>query len=195
MKHQAGFTLIELLVAMGIAVLLAVLAYEAVDQVVTLRQQGMERQAQLRQLERLMWKLEQDVLQMAPRPVRGPYGGQQPAMVLDEQGWRWSRIALGPQPTGGGGVVRIGWQLVGDRLVRQVWPVLDQAPDTRPREQVMLRHVRRFEVALWPSQSAQPVSIWPPQPVAEHLRQLPQLMRVRIELDSGLALERWWMGV
>ena len=197
MSHQRGFTLIELLVAMGIAALIAVLAYQAVDQVVRLKTQAEGRAETLRAQQRALWKMERDVLQMAPQVVRGPYGDPQPAMMLDESGWRFSRLQRTPSPQGMGGIIRVSYRLQGDTLVRAVWPVLNPAQDVQPHVQKLLSGVARFGVWLWSSSHAASQQAWPPldETGAPRLSALPVAVRVRLELKDGTVLERWWMGV
>lgn len=197
MKRQAGFTLIELLVAMGIAALIAVLAYQAVEQVVQLKAQAEVSAQALRAQQRALWKMEQDVLQMAPQGIRGPYGDPQPAMVLDAQGWRFSRVQRGLSPQGVRGIVRVGYRLQGDTLVREIWPVLNPDQDGQPHVQHLLAGVQRFEVWLWPSAEAAPQRDWPPldEEGVPRMTALPVAVRVRLQLKNGVVLERWWVGV
>ena len=196
MRRQRGFTLIELLVAMGIAALIAVLAYQAVDQVVRLKAQAAVRAEALLAQQRMLWKMERDVLQMAPQVVRGPYGDPQPAMVLDDQGWRFSRVQRHLSPQGARGIVRVGYRLEGGTLVRELWPVLNPAQDVQPHRQRLLSGVRRFEVWLWASAGAAPQRDWPflDEAGVPRMTALPVAVRVRLELEDGTVLTRWWTG-
>jgi general secretion pathway protein J len=77
-----GFTLFELLVALFIAALMFAMGYGAIRQAITNHAVLKERQLRLLQLQTAMRILEQDFVQLAPRPVRQPIGDEpsQPAL-------------------------------------------------------------------------------------------------------------------
>jgi general secretion pathway protein J len=69
-----GFTLIELLVALFIAALMFAMGYGAINQALQSRGSIHRHQQDLVQLETAMRVMEQDFVQLAPRPVRDPVG-------------------------------------------------------------------------------------------------------------------------
>lgn len=69
-----GFTLIELLVALFIAAVMFAIGYGAINQALLNRGSIGRHQQNLVQLETAMQILEQDFVQLAPRPVRSPGG-------------------------------------------------------------------------------------------------------------------------
>jgi general secretion pathway protein J len=69
-----GFTLIELLVALFIAAVMFAIGYGAINQALQNRGSIRRHQQNLVQLEMTMQIMEQDFLQLAPRPVRSPDG-------------------------------------------------------------------------------------------------------------------------
>src|SRR5437879_5538248 len=90
MTHRLrGFTLIELLVALFIAALMFAMGYGAINQALASRSSLQEQQARLLELQTAMRVLEQDFVQLAPRPVRAPVG------------YTWART--------GRGATRGGW--------------------------------------------------------------------------------------
>ena len=77
-----GFTLIELVVAVFIALLMAAMGYGAINQAMQSRGSIREHQEKLLALETTMRVMEQDFVQLAPRPVRQPVGeGWVPCLV------------------------------------------------------------------------------------------------------------------
>jgi general secretion pathway protein J len=78
----AGFTLIEVLVAVFIAFLMFAMGYGAINEAVTTRAALKEKQGRLLELQTAVRVLEQDFVQLAPRPVRQPIGDEpaQPAL-------------------------------------------------------------------------------------------------------------------
>lgn len=83
-----GFTLLELLVALFIAALMFAMGYGAISQAITTRDALKARQARLLELETAMRVLEQDFVQLTPRPVRQPIGDEpsQPALQASANG-------------------------------------------------------------------------------------------------------------
>jgi general secretion pathway protein J len=77
-----GFTLIELLVALFIAAIMFAIGYGAIMQALTSRDAIKDQQAQLLELQTAVRVLEQDFVQLAPRPVRQAVGDEpaQPAL-------------------------------------------------------------------------------------------------------------------
>lgn len=69
-----GFTLIELLVALFIAAVMFAIGYGAINQALQNRGAITRHQQNLVQLESAMQIMEQDFVQIAPRPVRDPSG-------------------------------------------------------------------------------------------------------------------------
>jgi general secretion pathway protein J len=81
-RAAAGFTLIEIVVAVAIAFLMAAMGYGVIRQAITSRAALKERQTRLIELQTTMRILEQDFVQLTPRPVRQPIGDEpsQPAL-------------------------------------------------------------------------------------------------------------------
>ncbi|MFZ0551449.1 MAG: type II secretion system minor pseudopilin GspJ [Steroidobacteraceae bacterium] len=71
---RGGFTLIELLVALFIAAVMFAIGYGAINQALQNRGTITRHQQSLVQLESAMQIMEQDFVQIAPRPVRDPGG-------------------------------------------------------------------------------------------------------------------------
>jgi len=69
-----GFTLIELLVALFIAAVMFAMGYGAINQALQTRGSITRHQQDLLQLQTAMRLIEQDFVQLAPRPVRSPDG-------------------------------------------------------------------------------------------------------------------------
>ncbi|MDB6092108.1 MAG: type secretion system protein GspJ, partial [Gammaproteobacteria bacterium] len=97
-RTTRGFTLLELLVAMFIAAVMFAMGYGAINQALISRGVLQEQQARLIELQTAVRVLEQDFIQLAPRPVRQPVGDnwqpalqgdatQQPFLQLTRGGW------------------------------------------------------------------------------------------------------------
>lgn len=190
--QQAGFTLIELLVAMAVSAVIAIMAYQSIDSAVRITESHEQQQQDFSQLQRAIWWLEQDILQMTPRPVLDELGSVLPAMSLQPERFELSRIALYPTPQASGGLVRVAYVLEAEQLYRWVWPVLDRTPDSQPNRQLLLSGVARFEVRLLdPEQQWQ--GFWPLEEMA--LNALPGLVEIIIELEDQRQFRRLLSGV
>ena len=77
-----GFTLIEVLVAVAIAALIAIMGYGVLNQATSTRVALKDKQARLIELQTAVRVIEQDFVQLTPRPVRQPIGDEpaQPAL-------------------------------------------------------------------------------------------------------------------
>lgn len=72
--RRGGFTLIELLVALFIAAIMFAIGYGAIEQALQNRGDIRRHQRELVALQTAMRVMEQDFVQLAPRPVRQPLG-------------------------------------------------------------------------------------------------------------------------
>lgn len=89
-----GFTLIEVLVAVAIAALIAIMGYSVLNQATSTRVSLKEKQARLIELQTAVRVLEQDFVQLTPRPVRQPIGDEpsQPALQGSANGTQASGV-------------------------------------------------------------------------------------------------------
>ena len=70
MRRHHGFTLVELLVALFIAAVMFAIGYGAIKQALTSHESLKDTQAHLLELQNAVRVMEQDFVQIAPRPVR-----------------------------------------------------------------------------------------------------------------------------
>jgi general secretion pathway protein J len=191
-SKQAGFTLIELLIAIAVSAVIAILAYQSIDAAVRISESHSQQQQQLSQLQRAVWWLEQDVMQMAPRPVLDELGSSLPAMQLSPEQLEFTRIALYPTPYSSGGLVRVRYLLEDNQLLRLSWSVLDRAPDSLPRRQVLLKDVEAMDVRLLDANQFW-FDFWP-QP-GQPLEDLPGLVEIELDLKKVGKVRRLLPGV
>ena len=191
-KNQLGFTLIELLIALSVSAVISVLAYQAVSGALSLQTRTQAHASQMETLQRAMWWMEQDFIQLAPRTIGDGLGSVLPAFEYREDlGVEFTRIAEFPTPYGSGGLMRVAYQLDDGVLYRFVWPVLDRTPDTQPSRVAILQGVEAFEIRLMNNQN-QYVQNWPSEDQARIA--LPKLTEVRIVLENRGEITRLFMG-
>ncbi len=192
-NKQAGFTLIELLIAVAIASVIAVLSYQAIHQGVLIKENTDESVERFEAVQRTLWWMEQDFTQMAPRTVQDVLGSALPAFQLSyDYGAEMTRIAVYPSPYGVAGLVRIGYVLEDGVLYRQVWPVIDRAPDSEVERLPVLSDVARFDVRALNADN-QWQEIWPE--ADQPLTDLPKLIEVTLTLEDMGQIRRLFPGV
>lgn len=190
---QQGFTLIELLVALSISAVIAVLSYQSIDSVVRVQSSFFEHNDRMTAIQRTVWWLEQDVVQMVPRSVQDELGGRLPAFQYREDlGLELTRLAEFPTPFANAGLMRVGYYLDGEKLYRKVWPTVDRAADSEPVKLFLLDSVNRFSVRML-NQQDQWVESWPS--TEDSITSLPTLVEVVIELKDKGTLTKLIKGV
>jgi len=194
--RPGGFTLIELLVALFIAALMFAMGYGAINQALTTRGSLRQQQAHLLELQTAVRVMEQDFVQLAPRPVRQAVGdepaqpalqgappGTQPLAALTRAGWA---NPAGLQRTG---LQRVTYVLENGTLRREYWNVLDPTLTSTTAKRDLLTHMKSVTIRYldvnhtWQDQ-------WPPltttvlvgPSLEARLRQRP--LAVEITLDT-----------
>jgi general secretion pathway protein J len=192
-----GFTLLELLVAMFIAAVMFAIGYGAINQAVNNRSGLKEQQDRLKEVQTAMRVLEQDVVQLAPRPIRQPLGdgwlpaliGQadpntQPILQLTRGGWNNPNGVQRP------GLQRVAYFLEKNTLRREYWTVLDPTVQNTTQKRDLLTHVKAVTFRFmdvthqWQTQ-------WPPATVAGATAQESTLRIRPIAIEITLDTEDW----
>ncbi len=200
--RQRGFTLIELLVAMFIAAIMFGIGYGALNQGLKNQDALKEQQQRLRDVQTTMRLLEQDFVELAPRPVRQPVGegwlpaliGQadpnaQPVVQLTRGGWS--------NPTGlqRPGLQRVAYFLEKNTVRREYWTVLDPTLTNTTEKQNLLTGVKTLTFRFM-DVSRQWQTQWPPTAVAgatgqeSALRMRPIAVEITLETDDWGKLTR-----
>ena len=192
-----GFTLLELLVAMFIAAVMFAIGYGAINQAMNNHSGLQEQQARLLEVQTAMRVLEQDVVQLAPRPIRQPVGdgwlpaliGQadpntQPILQLTRGGWNNPNGVQRP------GMQRVAYFLEKNTLRREYWPVLDPTLQNTTMKRDLLTHVKAVTFRLM-DVSRQWQTQWPPTSVAGAAGQELALRERPIAIEITLDTEDW----
>ena len=192
-----GFTLLELLVAMAIFAILGTLALSGYTELQRQSEYAEQRLERLREVQRAMQAIGQDLAQIEPRPIREPLGESLIPAVLAtdsiEYGLQftragWSNTAGLARPT----LQRVGYRLDGEGLWRDHWPVLDRTLATEPTRVKLLGKVRsvrfRFMNAAREWVDRWPVSDGTNLAGSERLR--PAAIEIVLELEDWGEIRR-----
>jgi general secretion pathway protein J len=169
MRRARGFTLIEILVALFVAGVMFAMGYGTLRQALVSHDALKVQQAHLLELQTAIRVLEQDFVQLAPRPVRQAVGsepgqpalqgslpGVQPVVALTRDGW------ANPAGIQRPGLERVAYYLENGVLRRENWNVLDPTLASTTNRRELLSHVKTFTIRYldishnWQNQ-------WPPQ--------------------------------
>jgi general secretion pathway protein J len=192
-----GFTLLELLVAMFIAAVMFAIGYGAINQAVKNNEGLTEAQARLHEVQTAVRVLEQDIVQLAPRPIRQPVGdgwlpaliGQsdpnsQPVLQLTRGGWNNPNGVQRP------GLQRVAYFLEKNTLRREYWTVLDPTLQNTTQKRDLLTKVKTVTFRFM-DVSRQWQTQWPPTAVAGGMGQESALRMRPIAVEVTLDTEDW----
>jgi general secretion pathway protein J len=165
-RFRNGFTLIEVLVALAVFGVLSVMAYMALGQTLSNADMLGERMERLEAIQRAIRYLDSDLMQAAPRPVRGLLGdGYEPAIrssfaseyALEVTHGGWTNPAGLPRGT----LQRSAYRIEDGELIRYHWRVLDRTINNEPIETVLLDGVESI-VFRYLSSDGEGTEQWPP---------------------------------
>lgn len=183
-RAQRGFTLLELLVAILVFAVMAVMAYGGLDAVLRDRdslERGLNRTASL---QKTIYRLETDLANVRPRPIRGRYGEVKPAFMAPPDGMVSFTSGGVPNPLHlrRSTLERVAYTLDGHKLERLRWFVLDRAPNTQPEKTTLLTGVNKVTWRFTDA-SGQSYSQWPP-PNEPDTRNPPTPVSVEVTLET-----------
>jgi general secretion pathway protein J len=195
--NARGFTLIELLVAIAIFGIVASMALTGYTQLQRQAEYQAERLQRVREVQRAVESITQDLTQIEPRPIREPIGEQHiPAVVAgDSLEYRieftragWMNTAGLPRPS----LQRVAYRLDQQGLWRDHWRVLDRTQTSEPVRVNLLRGVRAVSFRFM-APSREWVQRWPmiegPGPVDQQ-RSRPAAVEVTLELEDWGVIRR-----
>jgi len=189
-RTQRGFTLLEVLVAIGIFAIFSALAYGSLTRLLEARDRIEQERLFWRELALAFAQLEDDLASVRPRTIRDVYGNPLPAfrgLPVDPRAQGEPALAF----TRGGvfvlsdsrrpDLLRVGYRLQENRLMRLTWPALDQPVQERPQSVVLLQQLREMRVRFFVAGGGW-VDSWPPPD--GKLTMLPAAVEMTLTLDG-----------
>lgn len=162
-SRQRGFTLIELLVSMAILAVISLGAYGFLSSTSATALKVQERQARLLSLARLQGVIAQDLSQWVNRPIRDELGDPLPPFVLEPGGaLEFTRRGLSnPLDKPRSDLIRIRYEMRGQRLWRLSWNTLDRLPGQQPLASPLGPEGLAVRWRVQNGPDAQVLAIWP----------------------------------
>lgn len=191
-----GFTLLELLVAIAIFAIMGSLAMSGYVELQRQSEYAEQRLERVREVQRAMQTLGQDLAQIEPRPIREPLGeALLPAVqATDGAEYRLQFTRAGWSNTGGlerPTLQRVGYRLDQDGLWRDHWSVLDRTLSVEPVRTRLLGGVRSVRIRFLTPQRAW-VEQWPVNQGLPGVddRQRPAAVEVIIDMEDWGEIRR-----
>ena len=188
-----GFTLVEVLLALAIFGVITALSYRAIATLTAGEAQLSAAAQRGRTLDALFTRFEADIRQAVPRASRTASGVEPPwlALTADNAGnaalvFTRAGSEFADEPGRAG--QRIGYRLRGRAVEIAYWPQLDNGANVQPAVYTLIDGVAAFRIEYL-NKAAQWRDRWPLQGEAD----LPRAVRVNLVLDSGEAIERWFV--
>ncbi|GAB2525319.1 type II secretion system minor pseudopilin GspJ [Microbulbifer agarilyticus] len=210
-RRAGGFTLIEVMVVLVIVSIIGIGSYSLLETFFTTDRVLNARADEMRQLSMAMYRLDDDLRQFTPRPVKNGYSGYEPAFIGVTNEFEFTRLGaanLTGDPRGNLQRLHygIGYPDEDDErfdslqdddtvlLLRSRWRVLDRGPDSEPVVEPVLDDIVELNVRYFDRDTRVWLSQWPPvssatAPGAVDLR-LPQAVEVTLVTRTGGEMRR-----
>lgn len=190
-----GFTLLELLISLAIFSVVSIMAFSGFRAVQTTTEHVDAAASELAKLQTIFLLIGRDMQQIIDRPIRDEFGDAKPAFVGAASGFgnllEFTRAGwVNPLGTARSNLQRVAYGIKDDSLVRFTWPMLDRVQGATPREAVLLKEIKGFELRFL-GFNGEYASEWPPQTLnGVAPPALPRAIEVTLEVTGWGKLKR-----
>ncbi|RMH21722.1 MAG: type II secretion system protein GspJ [Gammaproteobacteria bacterium] len=196
-----GFTLLELMIALGIFALMSTLAYQGLSVAQTSQQAVMAKMDDLKALQMTWQLLQQDLANLVDRPIRDEFGDPHPGLTTEDDGLlsftRTRNVGVPITRTHDQALVRIGYKIEDQTLIRQIWPALDPAEAITPVDQPLYPSVDNIQIRFLHT-DGQWLDHWPPANLGLNdlgKPAMPRAIEIKIESERWGTLVRLFPGI
>ncbi|MBC7943938.1 MAG: type II secretion system minor pseudopilin GspJ [Burkholderiales bacterium] len=187
-RLAAGFTLMEVLIALVIVALMSGIAFRGLSAVLDSRERLVAENRKWRDIALLFTRFEQDVTAAVNRQIRDTnnliipafVGKADPVGVYDAHLY-FSRMGAGDQTGAMSDIQRVGFRYRDGAIEQLLWPVLDQAPRSKPAVIELMRDVKEFDLRYLD----QTGTLQPRWPVSAQANPMPTAVQIIVGLASG----------
>ena len=193
---QRGFTLIEVVVSLGLLAVMSVMAYQALSVVLDANERSRIAAMEQQRLQRAWQIIGRDLWHLRARSFADGLGKIEPPYETDPSGFgvKFSRGGVPMLDSNPTGVSRVYYTLNPDHeLVRTTWAITDSPRITDGTQTVLLNDVREVVFEHLSNDNAYSRD-WPPIKIGSNSL-LPRMIKITIELDTGLVTSRLFPGV
>jgi len=148
--RRSGVTLLELLVVIAVFSIMSVAAYSSLQSSLKAEENFDASMEDLEAVQMCLTLFQRDIMQLSPRPIRDAFGDNEPAIVLLNgqelfftRGGNLSSLRLDQSE-----LVRVGWSLRDEQLIRSHWRRLDSTQGDRPLSAPLLGNVTRLQIRV-----------------------------------------------
>ena len=197
-KLNRGFTLLELLVSLAIFSLVAVTVYSSLTSMVSTREHLDDESEELRTLQTALRIIGRDIEQAVDRPVRSAYDEELSALRWQTTPVRSLQFTTNGRRNPAGlarsSLQRVSFRIEDSVLIKDAWPVLDRAVDSKPFSRKLLDGVIGFDISFV-GDNEKVLLGWPPEITGTEAETpaLPRAVNVQLDLKGWGKINRLFL--
>jgi general secretion pathway protein J len=178
-KNYHGFTLLELLLALFIFAIISLILTATLHNILSNQSRLQQHNQSFTELQMALLLLSRDFEQIVNRPIINYSGTQEAALIGYTQQTTFTHTGLAnPKNLEHRSTLqRTRYRLESGKLIREAWPVLDQAPRTQPQKRILLNNVTDLQFSYL-SQQGRLEKLWPANDKQKN--QLPRAIQIFI---------------
>lgn len=193
-NNKLGFTLLELLIALFIFSMIAVITTNALHTTLTSQARTETHAQRIAQIQMALLLMSRDFQQVVNRPITNNGGGiDQPFIGTTTSAIFTHAGYVNPQgQLTRSTLQRTRYRLSKNRLIREIWPVLDQTSTTIPTARILLTEVNEVQFQYL-DKTNRLLERWPPPDQTSNEVSLPKAVRITLVLNDLGKLSQFYV--